>query len=128
MFKFDNGLAKYLSASLALSIVILTPISFLGLRALLTSGLQAVTSLIIHMREINGEKSRELRFFLPSFVSWQKDELNCLIKTDTSILACIVSKPFLSAKYLAPQTPEICWSLKIWKLYDTDRAIMGALI
>ena len=67
MFEFGNGLAKYLSAGLALSIVILTPISFLGLRALLTSGLQAVTPLIIHMREINGEKSRELQFFFTIF-------------------------------------------------------------
>jgi hypothetical protein len=63
MFEFDNGLAKYLSAGLALSIVILTPISFLGLGALLTSGLQAVTPLIIHRQEINGEKSRERQFF-----------------------------------------------------------------
>ena len=58
--------------------------------------------------------------FLPSFVSWRKDELNCLIKKGTSILACIVSKPSPFAKCLAPQTPEICWSLKIWKLYDTE--------
>lgn len=63
MFEFDNGLAEYLSAGLALSIVILTPIGFLGLRALLTSGLQAVTSLIIHRQEINGEKCREMQIF-----------------------------------------------------------------
>jgi hypothetical protein len=43
MFEFDDGLAEYLGASLALSIVILTTIGFLGLRALLTSGLEAVT-------------------------------------------------------------------------------------
>jgi hypothetical protein len=61
MFEFDNGLAKYLSASLALSIVILTPICFLGFRALLTSGLQAVTPLIIP--EDKWGESRELRFF-----------------------------------------------------------------
>jgi hypothetical protein len=76
IFELDNGLAKYLSASLALSIVILTTISFLGLRALLTSGLEAVTPLIIHRQEINGAKSRELQFFIPFFVSWRKDELN----------------------------------------------------
>jgi hypothetical protein len=67
VFEFDNGFAKYLSASLALSIVILTPIAFLGFRALLTSGLQAVTSLIIHIGKINGEKSRELQFFFTIF-------------------------------------------------------------
>ena len=64
MFEFDNGLAKYLSASLALSIIVLTPIGFLGLRALLTSGLQAVTPLIIHRQEINwGEIQRIAIFF-----------------------------------------------------------------
>ena len=63
MFEFDNGLAKNLSTGFALSIVILTPVGFLGPRALLTSRLEAVASLIIHSQEINGGKSRKLHFY-----------------------------------------------------------------